>query len=77
MAFLYGRAERLTTKNSFRLEEVAAGAGRRTLWPAQVAQFVREGHLIMPLDDLGAEVIYAFRQFVLTKIRIHNFTARR
>ena len=23
---------------------------------AQVAQFVREGHLIMPLEDLGAEV---------------------
>jgi hypothetical protein len=56
MAFLYGRAGRLTAKNSFRLEEVAAGAGRRPLSPAQVAQFVREGHLIMPLDDLGVEV---------------------
>ena len=32
------------------------GAGRRPLSPAQVAQFVWEGHLIMPLDDLGAEV---------------------
>jgi hypothetical protein len=56
MAFLYGRAGRLTAKNDFRLEEVAAGAGRRPLSPAQVAQFVREGHLIMPLEDLGAEV---------------------
>jgi hypothetical protein len=26
------------------------------LSPAQFAQFVRDGHLIMPLDDLGAEV---------------------
>jgi hypothetical protein len=38
------------------LEEVAAGAGRRPLSPAQVAQFVWEGHRIMPLDDLGVEV---------------------
>ena len=38
------------------MEEVAAGAGRRPLSPAQVAQFVWEGHLIMPLGDLGVEV---------------------
>jgi hypothetical protein len=57
MAFLYGRAGRLTTKKRFPVGgRVAAGAGRRPLSPTQVAQFVREGHLIMPLDDLGVEV---------------------
>ena len=52
-----GAQGRLTAKKRFPVGgRVAAGAGRRPLSPAQVAQFVREGHLIMPLDDLGVEV---------------------
>ena len=54
---MYGRASRLTAKKLFPVGgRVAARAGRRPLSPAQVAQFVWEGHLIMLLGDLGVEV---------------------
>ena len=44
-----GRAERLVAST-------AASAGRRLLGAVQVERFVRDGYLILQLDDLSPEV---------------------